>query len=90
MVIPWGQVTQLGVGGLLAIIILWMVFRFLDKKRNGTEKILLKMDASEARMASAIEAVAKSFNTQTHLLEKMYEKQETMHDNIKEHVIYKN
>lgn len=58
MELPWSQLTQLGVGGLFAVAILWMTFRFLNDRKNGTEKILMKMDASEVKMATAMESVA--------------------------------
>lgn len=31
------QLTSLGAGGMLAVAILWLVFSFLDKRRNGNE-----------------------------------------------------
>ena len=58
MDIAWSQLTQLGVGGLFAVTILWMTFKFLMNRKNGTEKILMKMDASELKLATAMESVA--------------------------------
>jgi len=79
MDIPWEQLSQLGVGGLFTVIILWMTFRFLNNRRNGIEEILLKMDASESKMASALESIAKAVNNQTSLIQIISERQHDLH-----------
>lgn len=39
--VPWSEITSLGVGGTVAVLILWMVFKFLDKRASGQDKIVL-------------------------------------------------
>ena len=82
MDIPWSQLTQLGAGGSVAVGILWVTFRFLASRRNGTEKILLKLESSESNVAHAMESIAKAIDNQTDLVEKMYDKQNDNHVDI--------
>lgn len=81
-VIPWAQLTQLGVGGGFSVVILFITFRFLSGRKNGTDKILLRMDASECKVANAMESIASAINNQTRLVEKMYDKQSDNHVEI--------
>lgn len=39
--------TQLGVGGILIVLVLKMVFDFLDKRKNGRELIQMQPDSKE-------------------------------------------
>lgn len=82
MKLPWEQLSQLGVGGTFVVIVLWMIFRFLSTRKNGTEKILLKLDASEGKMAVAVEAIATAVENQTRLVERLYDKQSEHHVEI--------
>lgn len=81
---PLTAVSQLGVGGIFAVTMTWMILRFLSQKKNGTEKILLKLDSSELRMANAMEKMAMALEGITKLLERVYDRQEVMHDHIRE------
>jgi len=73
--IPWPQLTQLGAGGMIIVIVLNMTFKFINVRKSVMEQILLKMDASEGRMATAVERIANAIGNQTKLVEKMYDKQ---------------
>ena len=61
----WTQITQLGLGGSFAVIILWMVFRFVDARRTGMEKVL--------------DSLSTNLKKQTEILDKIYEAQHTNH-----------
>lgn len=74
-IIPWAELAQLGVGGMFAIILLLITFRFLSNRKNEMEQIILKMDASEDKMARAMSSIAKAIENQTTLIEKVYDKQ---------------
>lgn len=43
-VIPWSQITSLGAGGMLAVLILWLVFKFLDKRHSESDRIVDILD----------------------------------------------
>ena len=60
---------------MIIVIVLNMTFKFINSRKNVMEQILLKMDASEGRMATAVERIANAIGNQTKLVEKMYDKQ---------------
>jgi len=38
--LPWDQLASLGAGGMVAVAILWIVFGFLSKRGNNSDKVI--------------------------------------------------
>lgn len=66
--LPWQQIANLGAGGMFAVIVIWIVLKFVDsrdsKNRGETENIVTIM------------------GNQTRILERMDERQEELHQNV--------
>lgn len=86
--------AQLGVGGALAVILVYiilsMILKFLEDRKSTNERIVEKISDEAQQTAFAVQAIAKAVDNQTRLLEKMYDQQLLVYSEIKECKRYKN
>lgn len=86
--LPIAELTQLGVGGLFAVVLIWMilnmVLKFLGERKGITERIFEKIENQNLQTAFAVQAIAKAVDNQTRLLEKLGDQQNVLHTEIKE------
>jgi hypothetical protein len=82
------QLTQLGVGGLFAVILLYMIlsmlFKFLADKKGITERIMDKIEDQNQKTSFAVQTIAKAIDNQTRLLEKLSDQALLNYAEIKE------
>lgn len=80
--------AQLGVGGSLAVILVYMILsmilNFLNEKKSINERILERVGDEAQQTSFAVQAIAKAVDNQTRLLEKMYDQQLLVYSEMKE------
>ena len=69
---------------MFCVLILFMTFRFLSTRKNGTEQILARMELSDLKIASAIDTQTEILKSLVRIVEKMGDRQEAMSTNIQE------
>lgn len=69
MDLPWEQIANLGAGGMFAVIIVWLVLKFLDNRKTDTDRIIL-----------ILENQTKILERSTDRLDDVHEKVTVLHD----------
>lgn len=62
-------VTQVGVNGIFAVLVLNMVFAFLVRKKNGN--ITVKQEIHDIRMIEKTDAIARAVEKNTAVLSRL-------------------
>jgi hypothetical protein len=68
MTLPWDQLTSLGAGGAVAVVILWLVFGFLDKRNSVVRGAIDRMQKSSDKALFILEQQTKILDDLTHVL----------------------
>ena len=66
--LPWDQLASLGAGGAVAVVILWVVFGFLEKKNKSVQNVLSGMQRTSDKSVLILEQQTKILEGLTHIV----------------------
>jgi len=68
MTLPWDQLASLGAGGAVAVVILWLVFGFLDKRNGALQKALDSMHRTSDKAIFILDQQTQILGEMTRIL----------------------
>lgn len=68
MTLPWDQLASLGAGGAVAVVILWVVFGFLEKRNGVVQKTLNGVQRTSDKTIFILEQQTKILESMTNVV----------------------